>query len=174
MKIGTKTILFGVHQFVLHPYLVTLAWRRVYGEWPSFLELLAIVFHDVGYIGKADLNGVEGVTHPEFGAKLIGYFFGLEYRDLVLFHSRDTASKYGAGVSKLCLPDKLSITLYPKWLYLLLGRASGEVAVYKREMGLESLSDSVWFDKVVQLTLLWSKKNTPKESKVRLYANFVY
>ena len=31
MRVGTKSILFGVHNFVLHPPLVAIAWWRLYG-----------------------------------------------------------------------------------------------------------------------------------------------
>ena len=34
MNIGTKSLLYGAHQFALHPFFVALAWRRLYGRWP--------------------------------------------------------------------------------------------------------------------------------------------
>ena len=37
MRVGTKSILFGVHNFVLHPPLVGIAWWRLYA--PLMLPL---------------------------------------------------------------------------------------------------------------------------------------
>ena len=34
MKVGTRSLLFGSHQFMLHPLFVAIAWRRLYGRWP--------------------------------------------------------------------------------------------------------------------------------------------
>jgi hypothetical protein len=31
VKIGTKSVLFGAHQFLLHPMFLALAWWRLYG-----------------------------------------------------------------------------------------------------------------------------------------------
>ncbi|MDQ6662779.1 MAG: hypothetical protein M3Z23_00090, partial [Acidobacteriota bacterium] len=31
MKIGTRSVLFGAHQFLLHPVFLAIAWRRLYG-----------------------------------------------------------------------------------------------------------------------------------------------
>jgi len=77
MRVGTRSILFGVHQFAWHPLTVALAWHSLYKRWPKWHEWVAIACHDLGYWGKPDMDGPEGRTHPMFGAELaarIAYF----------------------------------------------------------------------------------------------------
>src|SRR5262245_41708328 len=70
MKIGTKSVLFGVHQFLWHPLTVGLAWRKLYGVWPRAEGWVAIFCHDLGYSVCTNIDGPEGRLHPERGAKL--------------------------------------------------------------------------------------------------------
>lgn len=140
MKTGTKSLLFGVHQFAIHPTVVLIAWVKLYG-WPSWRELVCIVIHDWGYWGKPNMDGQEGESHPELGARIAGGLFDWptwdEWRDdeqyskLCLYHSRHYARKYGAEPSKLCWADKLSIRYEPWWLYLPRAWASGELYEYR-------------------------------------------
>lgn len=79
MKIGTKSILFGVHQFIIHPLFVALAWWQLYGvPWDPRLWV-AFFVHDIGYWSKPNMDGPEGETHPFTGAKIMGRLF--DYRD---------------------------------------------------------------------------------------------
>ncbi len=140
MKVGTRSLLFGVHQFALHPLFVLIAWVDLYG-WPSFRELVCIVVHDWGYFGKPNMDGKEGETHPELGAAIAGWLFDEitwnEFRDddvyckLVLYHSRHYAYKHAAEPSKLCWADKLSSTYEPWWLYIPRAWLSGELNEYR-------------------------------------------
>jgi len=131
MRIGQRTLLFGAHQFLLHPLLVLLAWLRLFGR-PTFKELVCIAVHDLGYWWTTDIDGPTGSAHPEYGAALAARWFGPEYRDLVLYHSRTYAAQAGREPSKLCWADKLSLTYEPWWLYLPRAWASGELAEYRR------------------------------------------
>jgi hypothetical protein len=71
MKIGTKSVLFGAHGFFLHPLFVALAWWKLYG-FPFDPRLwLAFTLHDLGYIGKPNIDGPEGEEHPTFGARVM-------------------------------------------------------------------------------------------------------
>lgn len=75
MKIGTKSILFGVHQFILHPIFVSIAWWKLYG-FPFDLRLwVAFFVHDLGYWGKPNMDGKEGEKHVELGARIMGWLF---------------------------------------------------------------------------------------------------
>lgn len=150
MKTGTKNLLFGVHQFAWHPFTVLLAWIKLFRKWPSFPELIAILIHDWGYWGKANMDDEEGERHPEFAARLMGKLFGLEYHDLCLYHSRHYARNVGHEPSKLCWADKASILYDPWWLYLPRARLSGELAEYRRvasETGFISIraTDKQWY-----------------------------
>src|SRR4051812_34200873 len=120
MNVGTKSLLFGVHHIVLHPILVIFSWHRIYGSWPSWREVVAIAFHDVGYFGAKDMDGPSGSRHPILGSKIAYWCFGSDERYLVLYHSRAMAAHDRVPVSRLCAPDKLAICLYPTWLYLCL------------------------------------------------------
>lgn len=147
MRMGTKSVLFGVHQFLWHPITVGYAWRKLYGRWPSFYEWIAVFCHDIGYLGKHAMDSPSGQTHPEFGAKVARRLAYLAARlrgedhmdswviaerigDLSLFHSTHYAQKQNASVSALYLPDKACVLIDPVWFYLLRARLSGELYEY--------------------------------------------
>jgi hypothetical protein len=130
MRVGTKSILFGAHCFLLHPWFVAAAWRRLYGfPWDPHLWL-AFGLHDLGYWGKPNMDGPEGERHVEWGAGIMGRWFGPEWRDFCLYHSRFYAKRDGKPFSRLCVADKLSIALTPAWLYLPMVRWTGEIREY--------------------------------------------
>lgn len=148
MNVGTKSILFGVHQFLWHPWTVGRAWRLIHGRWPTFSQWLCIFVHDIGYWGCPNMDGPEGREHPVRGAGLagrlvMGFFLlrgssfyetclaaGYAY-DFTIGHSTHYANKNSGGVvSHLYLADKASILFDPPWFYLLRGWLSGEVAEY--------------------------------------------
>lgn len=71
MKIGTKSVLFGAHCFFLHPFFVAAAWWKLYGfPWQPWLWL-AFFVHDIGYLGKPNMDGPEGEQHPWTGARIL-------------------------------------------------------------------------------------------------------
>jgi len=75
MKIGTKSVLFGAHQFLIHPLFVALAWWQLYGfPWDPRLWV-AFFVHDLGYLGKPNMDGPEGESHPWLGARIMGLLF---------------------------------------------------------------------------------------------------
>ncbi len=75
MSIGTRSLLFGVHQFILHPIFLFIAWWRLYGfPWDPRLWV-AFFVHDLGYFGKPNMDGPEGEEHPILGARIVEYLF---------------------------------------------------------------------------------------------------
>ena len=75
MKIGTRSLLFGAHQFLIHPWFVAEAWRRLFG-FPFDPRLWVLFFvHDWGYCGKPNMDGPEGEQHPYLGAQIMGALF---------------------------------------------------------------------------------------------------
>ena len=86
--------------------------------------------HDLGYIGKPNMDGEEGDKHPEFAAKIMGFFFGKKWYDFCLYHSRFYSKRDNAQYSKLCVADKLSIIFEPWWFYLPRVILSGEIYEY--------------------------------------------
>ena len=136
MKIGTKSVLFGAHQFAIHPWFVALGWWKLFGfPWDPRLWV-AFFVHDLGYIGKPNMDGPEGETHPILGATIMHWFDRdvneLTWMHLSLLHSRYYAKSLGLSPSKLCFADKLSFALTPRWLYLPMVRATGELTEYLR------------------------------------------
>lgn len=132
MRIGTKSVLFGAHCFFLHPFFVARAWWKLYGfPWNPRLWF-AFFVHDLGYVGKPNMDGPEGERHVEFGARLMGRLFGRKWHDFCLYHSRFYAKRDGQRFSRLCVADKLSITLTPAWLYLPMAKATGEILEYMK------------------------------------------
>lgn len=162
MKVGTKSLLWGVHQVLWHPLTVYRAWVSKYGR-PTWRELVCIVIHDWGYAGAADMDGEDGVRHPELGARLAERLFDRDHYHLVLYHSRhyvqqanaENFAMYGEDAaevvpSRLCWADKLSILYEPEWFYLLRARLSGELREYRENAARAgfvplSASDSEWF-----------------------------
>lgn len=173
MEVGTKSVLFGVHQFIWHPITVLLAWINLYGL-PNWKELVCIFIHDLGYWGKPNMDGEEGETHPDFAAVWAYDFLddhsltsgtepmnwdvpgAFRYFELCCLHSRTTAKKWGREPSKLCWADKLSIKYDPWWFYILRARLSGEINEYRSDaitkIGTirETSTDREWF--------IWARK----------------
>lgn len=132
MKTGTKSLLFGIHQFIWHPIAVALAWRALYSKWPNWRESICIIVHDWGYWGCDKMDDAKGGQHPVLGARIVQQLFGNhELCNLVLLHSRHLARTLGQEPSSLCWPDKLSHDFYPIWLIWLLGTLTGEIKEYK-------------------------------------------
>jgi len=138
MRIGTKTLLYGNHQVILHPLFLLAAWLKLYKR-INFKELICIIIHDWGYWGKPNLDGKEGEEHPEWAARWAnrhldapqGYWGdSFYYQDLCLYHSRFMAKRNGKQPSKLCLADKLSVAIMPTWLWVFLGSLTGEIEEY--------------------------------------------
>jgi hypothetical protein len=178
MKVGTKSLLVGAHQFLWHPITVTLAWRELYEKWPNWKEMICIIVHDWGYLGCSDIDGKEGEEHPYKGAEIVtfldhNFYMGTgelpgddkwltkskeiewKYYFLALRHSRNMANRYHKEPSKLCWADKLSVKFDPWFLYLPRVLLSGEIKEYRKsaadfgEIPL-SASDKEWY--------LWARK----------------
>lgn len=152
MKVGTKSILFGVHAFWWHPIMVAIAWIKLYG-FPTKLPIwVSFITHDLGYLGKPNMDGDEGETHVELGAKILSRLFDkvlytskvcfgnnhikmckirdTKWYDFSLYHSRYYAKKHNTMYSKLCVADKYSICIEPKCFYLLRATLSKEIYEY--------------------------------------------
>lgn len=136
MKTGTKSILFGVHQFVLHPLTVYAAWIWSYRKLPNWREAVCIVIHDWGYWGKTNMDDEEGEKHVEWAAAFALRFLDevdspCPYWNLCIFHSRHYARKYQIQPSQLCWADKASLLFEAWWTYLPRAWASGELTEYR-------------------------------------------
>jgi hypothetical protein len=111
MQIGTKTLLFGNHQFLIYPFFVWLAWIRIHGKLPNWKEMICIFIHDWGYWGKPNVDGPEGEQHPVWAAwwalrhfdPILNRQWTMRYYHLCMFHSSSMAKKCEQKVSKLCM-----------------------------------------------------------------------
>jgi hypothetical protein len=200
MRIGTKSVLFGAHAFYLHPWFVALAWWKLYGfPWDPRLWV-AFFVHDLGYWGKPNMDGPEGEEHPEWGARVMYRlaFWVATRRDrwipvartplpwldrlleqleeadrwerFVRYHSRFLAKRDGQPFSRLCVADKLAVSLEPAWLYLPRVILTGEIREYmalaeKREgakyasMNLAGGSRRAWFASVQSYLRRWAAEH---------------
>ncbi len=129
MKVGTKSILYGVHAFWLHPFIVAIAWTKLYSFPLDPRIWLSFLVHDIGYIGCTSIDGPDGKLHPILGSKMMS-IFGPNWSDFVKYHSRGQARRDNKPVSKLCLADKLAWTIEPWWLYIPRATLSGEIYEY--------------------------------------------
>ena len=172
MNVGTKSLLFGIHQFIWHPVTVVLAWQAIYKRWPAWWELVAIVLHDVGYWGCSDMDGPSGRPHPLKGAALTrkvvlflsgNYGLARDAHALALGHSRFYAAEAGIPLSKLFIADKMSVLFEPSWFYLLRAQLSRELpeymenSLFKGQTPLEWLN---WYKSVVK-DIFWSWRTAP-------------
>lgn len=129
MRIGTKSLLFGAHQFILHPILVAMSWWKLYGAPFDPRLWVAFVVHDWGYWGRGDVDGIEGETHIWLGGLIMGIFGGT-WMQWTRCHSRFYCRHEGLNPSSLCAADKIASCWLPAWLYLMMTRATGELDEY--------------------------------------------
>ena len=145
MRIGTKSVLYGAHCAVVHPWFLAAAWRKLYG-FPWDIRLwCAFWLHDAGYFSKRDMDGLDGETHVELGARIMAFLFGESWGAFTAAHSRYWAKRNGRQFSRLCVADKLAFVLTPAWLYLPMAMATGELSEYmlrakERQAGCEPSS----------------------------------
>jgi len=93
MKIGTKSVLFGAHCFLLHPFFVAAAWIKLYGFPFDPRIWVAFFVHDLGYIGKPNMDGPEGERHVELGGAIMHLFDGWSKQELILFNPTQAETK---------------------------------------------------------------------------------
>lgn len=118
---------------LVHPIVVGIAWRRLWGiPWNPRLWF-AFVLRDAGYFSKPNLEGEGGERHVELGARIMTRLFGPEWGDLCAGHSRHWAKRCGRPLSRLRFADKLAFVLTPDRLYLLMTRATGELDEYMQK-----------------------------------------
>lgn len=130
--VGPRSVLFGAHQFILHPMFAAIAWTKLYG-FPLDPRLwVAFFVHDLGYLfyWLPNMDGPEGETHVEWGANFMERWFGPDWGDFCRYHSRFYAKRDKRPFSRLCVADKLVPSLEPWWLYLPRVIASGEIKEY--------------------------------------------
>ena len=158
MKIGTKSLLFGGHQFIIHPIMVLLAWIRLYGFPKDYRIIIAIIIHDWGYWNKPNIDGIEGKHHPELGAKIMHALFNYYWGLFTYYHSRFcTKWEYIEYPSMLCYADKLAFCYEIKLFFLLRVTLSKEIKEFLQIDKIKSKSQ--WFDIVKKRTLLYVGKN---------------
>jgi hypothetical protein len=168
MTLGTRSLLFGVHQFLIHPWFVAAAWWQLYGfPWDPRLWV-AFLVHDWGYWGSPNMDGPEGEAHPFLGAAIMGLLFGVSWYDFCLLHSRFFAKQLGVAPSKLCYADKWAIVITPWWLYLPLARASGELTEYMTrgqdptgkyaKEGQDATTPRAWYAQVQNFVRGWTAR----------------
>ena len=153
MKLGTKSLLFGGHQFLIHPLLVLIAWVKLYRSFPSWRELICIFIHDWGYWGVADIKGERGDRHPECGGRIALKLFGPEWQNFILGHSSFYITRMGLERSKLLAPDKYWHCMIPFWLYKALTIHTGEFKYYRtlqhaRQVTALDVTDEQWWAEI--------------------------
>ncbi len=112
MKVGTKSVLFGIHHWWWHFYFCVRAWRWLYGRWPRLSEGVAIFLHDFGLIGCDSLTSSDASNHPLRVQSLVHVLAGYRAGHLVLQHSRGCCSQWGMSPSMLCWAGLLAEALW--------------------------------------------------------------
>jgi hypothetical protein len=133
LPVGPRSVLFGAHQFIIHPVCVYLAWRKLYSRHTlSTPLLLSFIVHDWGYLGQwcRNMDGPEGERHVEMGGKIMSRLYGPGWGNFTMRHSRFYCRQHNMTPSALCYADKLATSMMPEWLYLSLVSLSGELDEY--------------------------------------------
>ncbi len=139
LPVGPRSVLFGAHQFIIHPIYVEKAWRKLYKSAPTWRARVAFFLHDLGYLMqwcRSMDKGDDGLLHPEWGARATSWLLDRDrahddyWWKFCAGHSRHYAELQGIGYSPLMRPDKLATHHYPRWLYGLLMWLSGEYKEY--------------------------------------------
>ena len=108
---GTWSILLGCHSLI-HSLLVLIAWVKWYHSFPSWWQVICILLHDIGHLGKAYLDDYEEKKkHGLLGAKIAKKLFGQKGYDLIMGHNLYK----GYPKSALHDPDKYSWVIAPLW-----------------------------------------------------------
>mgnify|MGYP001558965759 CR=1 FL=1 len=110
IKQGTISVILGAHS-PIHSLLVLLSWKRLYGKWPKFWQVVCIFLHDIGHWGKDYLDSYDQkFVHFIAGARLAFQLFGEKGCAFVLGHISQAYVR-----SELYKPDKYSWVLAPRW-----------------------------------------------------------
>jgi len=129
MRRGTKSLLFGCHQVIIHPIFVLVGWIVLYG-WSSLTlsVLTAILIHDWGYWQCHSMDGDDGIMHPIRLSWLrrISKPDPYDIQEEVWYHSRHLCKMMNRSPSRLCWADKLGTAMMPSWLWAIQAWASGE------------------------------------------------
>lgn len=123
MKEGTKSVLFGCHNPLIHGIFVLMAWRLEYKSWPKWWEVICIFLHDIGVWGRQYLSDDRAkIGHWKLGATIATNLVFLITRDWVLsleahyLVAGHCPEESGYRKSKLWTPDKKCSLVTPIWL----------------------------------------------------------
>ena len=84
MRVGTKSVLFGAHCFLIHPFFIAAGWLGTRGFPWDFRLWVAFFVHDLGYIGCPNVEGPGGGGAPPTW----GQDHGIAFRQFVgRFHA---------------------------------------------------------------------------------------
>lgn len=123
MTQGTKSYLFGCHQFFLHPLFVLIAWYCHYKSFPKAWQVVCIFLHDIGICGRQYLENNQKDGHWERGAFVAYKLFGLKGYKFCRGHSDEYENSLNLAIqtpkrtlrSVLFIPDKISFLYAPKF-----------------------------------------------------------
>ena len=89
MREGTISWFFGCHS-IIHSYYVVRAWKILYKRYPKFWELICILVHDIGVVGKDYLSyESEKKDHWIKGADIADRLFEIKGYILVMDHDHE-------------------------------------------------------------------------------------
>jgi hypothetical protein len=146
LPVGPRSYLFGAHQFIIHPIAVAIAWRKIYGSWPTAIPYYAaFLLHDIGYLLDwcPNMDGPEGRLHPERGGDIMAALFdpaiqdafddgvAISWAEFTWAHSRSYQARYHLDNSRLMPADKYATGMLPVWLLGLLYWSSGEYVEFR-------------------------------------------
>lgn len=122
MSEGTRSLLIGCHNIIMHPLMVIRAWRWWFGTWPKPWQIVCIFVHDVGLAGRqylSDPMAKEG--HWKLGAYWAGRLFGWKGFYFCAGHTPESCEPRSA----LWFADKASWLVAPVWWLWLNYRLEG-------------------------------------------------
>lgn len=112
MTEGTKSLLIGCHNFIIHPLMVIKAWHWWFKTWPEPWQIVCIFIHDLGLAGRQYLSDPAAKKgHWRLGASWAKRLFGEKGFLFCAGHTPDSMEPR----SDLWYADKASWLVAPLW-----------------------------------------------------------
>lgn len=125
MTEGTKSVLLGCHNPLIHGLCVLRAWRQEYGSWPCWWQIIGIFLHDIGVWGREYLSDDTAKRgHWKLGAdltsKIVLFWCGKSITALFAWHfvAGHCPEESRVNPSPLMRADKRSWLVAPElWMW---------------------------------------------------------
>lgn len=156
--LGSRSLLFGVHCWLVHPFYVAKAWKELYGPVKDYRIWTSFLVHDWGYWGKSNMDGPEGEEHVKLGAELMHKWFDGPQEKITV------ADRYLRAISVFG-------EILPEGAQVLVGKSNYRITGYSRDLYGRRLihmevGSSKWYDFCLYHSRHYAKAHNKSFSKL--------